>query len=225
MKNLVFTALVYFVCIFHLHAQKPEVENVVLEMVLGNRPAYTMKITNTELKTGANLWEDYVKDKCGSKLKSQKGSDQMMAEGCKFKSISSEQFNLYSSIKTSGKDLILNVWFDLGQAFLNPEFDRSSSESAKSLLVDFNYLVQKHHSSEKVKMEEEALKDAERVLEKLADQAEDLQKDIRNYEDKISKAKEDLEKNAGEQQSAKSSIETRREMLNEAQKNLDKIGK
>lgn len=225
MKNLVFTTLINLICVLHLSAQKPEVESKELEMVLGNRPAYTMKISSTELKTGENLWEDFVKDKCGSKLKSQKGSEQMIAEGCKLKSISSESFNLYSSIKTSGKDLILNVWFDLGQAFLNPEFDRSSSESAKSLLVDFNYVIQKYHAAEKVKLEQEALKDAERVLEKLADRAEDLQKDIRNYEDKISKAKQDLEKNAGEQQSAKASIETKREMLNEAQKNLDKIGK
>jgi hypothetical protein len=217
--------IIMFLFILQAFGQKPEISNAVEMMILGERPCYRLKITESEEKSVEKLWETYVRETFGSKLKSQKGAKEMLAEECKLKSVSDKPFNLYASTGQAGKETVVVVWIDLGSAFLTPEYDRKASESVVSLLNEFSYVVKRYYADEQIKMDENSLKQAERVLEKLVSQNEDLIQDIKNYEEKIETAKKELEKNAGEQESAKSLIEKSREKLTGSQSLKEKIGK
>lgn len=208
-----------------LMAQKPEVSDIEATMSLGTRPAYTTKVKDVSEKKAVQVWEDFLKDEFGAKPKSVKGSDELMAEGAKDKNISKDEFNIYSLTKVSGNDVVITVWFDLGSGFLNKATSSSAHETAKAKLADYNYAVQRYLASEAVEKEEDKLKDAEKVLSRLIDDAESIQKDIRNYEDKIEKAKRDLEKNKTEQDVAKSALDNQTKSLNDSRLFRDKIGK
>jgi len=225
MKTSAILGLILFLFILPVHGQKPEISNAVEMMILGERPCYRLKISESEEKSVEKLWETYVRETFGSKLKSQKGAKEMLAEECKLKSVSDKPFNLYASTSEAGKETLVVVWIDLGSAFLTPEYDRKASEYINTLLAEFSYVVKRYYADEQIKMDENSLKQAERVLEKLVNQNEDLVKDIKNYEEKIETAKKELEKNAGEQESAKSVIEKSREKLTESQNLKEKIGK
>jgi hypothetical protein len=206
-------------------AQKPEIKTSSQLMVLGDRPCYILNIANSDSRIVEKLWESYAKETFGSKLKSQKGSKEMFAEECKYKSISSNSFAIYSAIKSVGKETSLIVWFDLGTAFLSPEYDRKASENAESMLGEFLFVIERHYADEKIETEENSVKEAERTLEKLVNQGIDFQNDIKNYEEKIVKAKQELERNGSDQESAKLILEKSKEKLNEAKMQKDKIGK
>ncbi|MEX1188183.1 MAG: hypothetical protein WED33_02930 [Bacteroidia bacterium] len=223
--KIIISLLVFISFSFAALAQNPEITPIDAPMSLGNRPGYSMKILNISEKQTISLWEDFTKDEFGSKAKSVKGADELMAEGAKNKNISSEDFTIYFATKASGKDVVVTVWFDLGSGFLNPEMSSAKNEIAKTKLADFNYAVQRELAKEEIEKEEDKLKDAEKVLSRLVDNSESIQDDIRNYEDKIDKSKRELEKNKTEQDVAKSALDVQTKTLEDAKKALDKIGK
>jgi hypothetical protein len=208
-----------------LMAQKPEVSDIEAAMSLGTRPAYTTKVKDVSEKKAIQVWEDFVKDEFGSKPKSVKGSNELMAEGAKNKSISKEEFTIYSSTIVSGNDVLMTVWFDLGSGFLNKSNNSSAHETAKAKLADFNYAVQRDLAVEAVEKEEDKLKNAEKSLSRIIDDGESIKKDIRNYEDKIEKAKRELEQNIKDQEAAKATLDAQTKSLNDSRLFRDKIGK
>jgi hypothetical protein len=104
---------------FNIQAQQPAATESEMAMSLGSRPGFTIKIANVEMKTAEKLWYDFVKDEFGARLKSVKGAEELMAEEAKLKSLNNDQFNLHSTMKVSDDDVILNVWVDIGSAFIN----------------------------------------------------------------------------------------------------------
>lgn len=210
---------------FNMNAQQPIVTESEMAMSLGARPGFTIKVDNVEMKSAEKLWYDFVKEEFSSRPRSVKGADELMAEEAKIKSLSSDQFNLHSTMKASGNDVILNAWFDMGSSFLNREGNPSGAETAKAKLVDFYYFVQKENAKELLEKEEDKLKDAEKALSRLVDDGESINKDIRNYEDKIEKSKREQEKNKSEQEIAKSALEAQKLVVVDAQKAIEGIRK
>jgi peptidoglycan hydrolase CwlO-like protein len=206
-------------------AQNPQASEIESPMSLGNRPGFVIQVDNVSLKSAENLWYEFVKDEFGSRPRSVKGFDELKAEEAKLKSLSKEQFNLHSSMKASGDNVMLTVWFDMGTTFLNGKDTPNLAETAKAKLVDFYYFVQKDNAKNALKDQEDKLKDAEKALSKLVDDGESINKDIRNYEDKVQEANREKEKNQREQSIAKTAVEEQRLKLEEAKKALEKIGK
>lgn len=210
---------------FKMDAQEPVVTESEMAMSLGTRPGFSIKVTNVEMKSAEKLWYDFVKDEFGSRPKSVKGADELMATEAKLKSISQEQFNLHSTMKVSGNDVILNVWFDLGSSFLNRTASPSGAETAKAKLIDFHYFVQKENAVKQLEQEEDKLKDAEKALSRLVDDGESINKDIRDYEDRIEKSKREKEKNQSEQDLAKSALEAQKLKVVDSKKAIEVIRK
>lgn len=210
---------------FRLNAQQPEVIESEMPMSLGSRPGFTVKVANIEMKDAEKLWNDYVKNEFSARLKSLKSTGEFMAEGSKLSSLSKEQFNLYSTITASGNDVLLKVWIDMGNSFLNKEGNPEGTEIVKAKLVDFAFYVRKEDAKKILQQEEDKLKDAEKVLSRLVNDGESINNDIRNHEDKIERAKREKEKNRADQDVAKSALEAQKLRVLDAQKSFEKIGK
>ena len=206
-------------------AQTPKANDIESPMSLGTRPGFTIQIDNVNMKTAENLWFDFLKNEFGSRPHSVKGFDELKVEEAKLKSLSKEQFNLHSSMKASGNNVILTVWFDMGTSFLNAKESPNVAESAKTKLVEFYYLVQKDNANKLINEEEHKFKDAEKALSRLVNEAASISKDILNYEEKIANAKREQEKNISDQSIAKVALEDQRLKLEEAKKAIEKIGK
>jgi hypothetical protein len=176
-------------------AQVSPVREMDKTMSFGTRPCFRLEFAGADDGKVADLWEDFVKERFGAKLKKDKKSGERYATEVSASSLSSSPVTIRSSVEKSGKDAALNVWFDLGAGFLNRREQPQAANAAVSLLSDFYVVVRKEVIGEELRVGEKKLKDLEGDKRKLEKQNDGLHKDIEDYKAKIKKAEEEIVRN------------------------------
>lgn len=196
----------------------------VQSMNLGLQNAFTAVLPDTDEKTVNKMWKELMKDYDG-KTKSVKKADESLTENVRISAISgSGSISVYSLVKKDDEDVVLTVWFDMGNgAFLNSRDYASTSREAEALLKKFSVDVKREMVKRELEDQEKELKKFETQLERLAKQKESLERDIENYKNKIKEAENNIEKNISEQKDAQKMIEDQKNAVQEVNRRLGEI--
>ncbi len=160
----------------------------------GSQNAFSLELRQTLQKDVQKAWEKYIKDYKG-KVKFDKKKGETFADDCEIKDMSTNTVDVYSSLRQSGDNTILTVWFDLGGAYLNSQMHGDKISIAKKLLNEFALSVSRASVEEDLKEQEKILKDLEKDLKKQKKDKENLEDDIKKYEQKILEAKQAIKEN------------------------------
>ncbi|MEZ4905915.1 MAG: hypothetical protein R2822_31195 [Spirosomataceae bacterium] len=199
----------------------PQIKQYDAVMSEGVRPVYEMRIENTQYKRLRDVWKDYAKETFNKRLKGRSG--EYNATNITSPLISSNKFDLFSTVEESGNDAVLKVWFKTGDIFLSAATDSLHNASAIETLTRFYKEVRKDQATDAVTAEEENLKKAERDLTNLIDNNASLKKGIEDYKEKIKKAEQAIIENEKLQIEVRKTIENRRTTLEEVRAKLKKI--
>jgi hypothetical protein len=215
-KHLFFTGILAL-CLPVVAAwcQPSSVVEIERAMSFGTRPGFAVSFVDTDAKLVNEVWNDFVKNTLGSKLKKGKRNE-FTAPLCRAAGVSTGTFTLYSEIEKVGNGVQLNVWFDIGPFFLNRRDDPNGTQEALRLLKRFHWEVRKAVADAEVKAEENRLRELENRLKKLRRDNDNLNRDIANYEARLKKAREDLAQNERDQEATLVDIERQRSAVEEA---------
>lgn len=209
-----------------IFAQNASVMEVEKLMAVGSRPAFRIDFSQASPERVEKLWKNFVKDQYNGKLKKNKKAIEWVVYGLQSSSISSESFDLYSVIESSGKDAsVLYVWFDLGAYFLNQRDNPDKAKNATETLIRFFNIVKADVISDELKAAENKQKEVEKKLKNLEKDKEKLLKDIESYREKIKKAESDIEVNEKEQTKTQGEIDAQRKAVDAVRLRLDAVGK
>jgi len=202
----------------------PKVTQGVLSMSQGAQNGFSILLPDTNVKTVKSLWKDLMKN-YDSKVKGVKKTDDQLAAAAKIASISgSGTVDVYSQIESSGDNVSMTVWFDMGNGnYLSSDEYPNSYSDAEQIIQDFGTSVRKEMVERELKQEEKNLKNVEGDLKSLAKKKESLLKDIEKFKKKIIEAEEDIARNEAAQEETKIRIEEQKETVSDVATKLQNI--
>lgn len=179
-------------------------------MSFGNRPCFRIEFPSASTATLEQEWKDWALKNHSAKLKKKGG--ELYATELKSKQ-TGEQYAVYSTIEKTSGGAALNVWFDLGQSFMNSRDNPSLAKDAKKALQQFYYDIRRTTYDEDIKKEEEKLKLLEDQNATMEKNTLTLQKTIEDYKAKIKKAEESIAQLAKNQEVGLLNIENQRKLI------------
>ncbi len=161
-----------------------EVKQTSTKFQKENRPAFTAYINANPDEVG-KAWEQYVHDKCQCDFKKKKGVYSAVA--IKLPEITVETISLFSTIEEDEKGARLDVFVDLGVAFMNTKNNPEESAKMEAMISHF---VRGFY----VGWYDEVLKDQRKLAEKTTKEYEKVLKEGEKLTKEISKNSETIQK-------------------------------
>lgn len=193
-----------------------------VSMSKGSQNAFSLELGKTVEKEVQKSWEKYIKGFKG-KVKKDKKSGQTIADDSQIKDLSTNTVDVYSTIKQSGENTILTVWFDLGGAYLNSSMHGDKIPVVEKMLNGFALSVSKALIEEDLKEQQKVLKNFEKDQKGLEKDKESLENDIKKFEQKIVDAKEAIKKNLEAQKNKQVEIENQKKVVESVETQLKKL--
>lgn len=191
-------------------AQKISVSESTENIGGGSNNALVVTIYENTADEIEKAWRSLMKD-YDAKVSSKDG---VFADNAMIKTMGNNSVDIYAkTVKVKDGEVKLIVAYDLGGAYLSSSKHPEQYKEAKRMVNDFA-----------VKMTKEGiggqLKAAQKVLDKMNDQQQDLvkdqtglTKDIEDYKAKIKKAEDDIVKNKADQEKKKQEIEAQKKVV------------
>ncbi|MFH2096143.1 MAG: hypothetical protein ABIJ16_10595 [Bacteroidota bacterium] len=204
MKNLLFVAVILCATGGIFGQKEIKVTESNENIAEGSNNALSVIIFEADDKEVEKAWKKLMKD-YNAKVSMKK---EIFADDATIKDISSNTIDIYAKIeKTKDGDAKITVAFDLGGAFLSSSQHSSQFKAAKEIMQKFGVDCAK----EAIRIQ---VKEAEKVLEKMEGEKQDLVKENENLNNKIAgwekdieKAKEDIKTNEKNQEDKTKEIE------------------
>ena len=181
-------------------------------MSFGNRPCFRIEFPNANTATLEEQWKDWAKRNHDAKLKKKGG--ELYATDLTAKKMGGT-YSVYSTIEKTTGGAALNVWFDLGESFLNSRDNPSLARDATTALEKFYYDIRRVTYDEEIQKEEEKLKQLEDQNKTMDKSALTLQKNIDGYKAKIQEAEAQIADLARNQETVLLNIEAQRRRIEE----------
>jgi hypothetical protein len=194
---------------------QPNVQETNKVMSFGNRPCFRIEFPGASTSILEEEWKDWALKNHSAKLKKKAG--ELYATELKSKQ-TGEQYAVYSTIESTSGGAALNVWFDLGQSFMNSRDNPSLAKDAKNALQKFYYDIRRTTYDDDIKKEEAKLKQMEDQNATMEKNALTLQKTIDDYKAKIKKAEESLAQLAKNQEAGLLNAENQRKRIEDMKK-------
>lgn len=208
--------------IFSISASFAQIKEAPAAMSKGTNNAFSLELRTTIQKEVEKSWEKYIKGYKG-KVKKDKKSGQIFADDCTLESMSSNTVDVYSTVRQSGENTILTVWYDLGGAYLNSEMHGDKIAAVEKMLNDFALSVSVASVEEDLKEQQKVLKGLEKEQNGLVKDKSNLESDIAKYEQKILEAKEAIKKNLEAQKNKQAEIEAQKKVVTDIETTLKKL--
>lgn len=215
------TLLLTILC-FSVLSMFAQINEGASSMSKGNENAFTLELRQTQEKEISKAWEKFIKGYKG-KVKKDKKSGEILADDCQIKEMSSNTVDVYSSVRQSGENTILTVWYDLGGAFLNSGMHGDKIPVVEKMLKEFAINVDIAAVEEDLKNQEKTLKNLEKDLKGLEKDKEKSENEIAKCEKKILEEKESIKVNLTDQKNKTSEIEAQRKVVEEIKSTLKKM--
>ena len=216
--------LAFLLSLYSAPAQISPVREMDKSMSFGTRPCFRLEFQGATPGLVTDLWKDFVKQQFSAKLKKDKKSSEYFADRVNA-SFSPNEFTLRSTVEETGEDgAALNVWFDLGSAFLSRREYPQAANDVVSVLSDFYVEVRREVIARELKDAENKLKELESNKRKLEKENDNYHKEIENYKAKIKKAEEDIIQNEQMQNSNVADQEAQRRLIEEIKLRLQNVG-
>ena len=203
----------------HLAAQ--DFEENEMAMSLGVNNGYAIEFPDYDYKFTNATWRDYLKGFKG-KTKKVKRSSELFTDDATISYLSSNTIDLYSKVDKAGGGSALQIWFDLGGAFLSTADHAEAEDGVKLFLEGF----QKQLNVETIKLElaseQKELKNLESKMKKLQSLNERYHREIENWKKKIGENEEKISTNVQDQADVEGAIENQRGKVQDVEVKLAK---
>ena len=200
------------------------------EKVKGHRGGKGKHADKMDMKKELNLTSDQSNSmkKIGNdykgKMKALK-TDETLSNNSIVKKINGDNtIDIYAKVAEDGKEsTTLNVWFNLGGAYLSSQAHGDKAKEAQAMLSAFALSVSRTMVEDQLKEEQKKLKKEEGTLKDLEKDKKGLEKDIEDWKKKIAKAESDIKANEEKQKTQTTTIATQTDVVKEVTKKLDSL--
>ena len=190
-------------------------------MSLGNNNGFILELPEYDQKFAAQVWKAYLKQFKG-KTKKVKRSSELFTDDATISYMSSNSVDLYSNIERSGSGSSLNIWFDLGGAFLDSENHSEAREGVDLFLNGFQKELNVEQIKDELSAEQKELKSLEGKLSKLQSLNDRYHKEIENWKEKIAANEEKIKTNVNDQADMENAIGGQKEKVKDVEVKLAK---
>ena len=208
--------------VFGISASFAQIKETSAPMSKGTNNAFSLELRTTIQKDVEKSWEKYMKDFKG-KVKKDKKSGQIFADNSRLENMSSNTVDVYSTVKQSGDNTILTVWYDLGGAYLNSAMHGDKIAAVEKMLNDFALSVSVASVEEDLKVQQKVLKDLDKDQKGLVKDKENHESEIAKCEEKILAAKEAIKLNLEAQTKKQVAIEIQKKVIMDIEVVLKKL--
>ena len=174
-------------------------------MSAGMKNALVLELPSVEDAFVEKLWKKYIKTLDG---KTKKNRSEWCTDDASLASIGgSNTIDIYMSAEELGPDINMNVWFDLGGAYLNSEDHPNRYVEAEKFLMRFALFMAKEKTTLELDSQEKNMGKTESLLKRLERDNERYHRDIEVAKEKIRLSEANIEKNLVEQEETRKLIE------------------
>ena len=204
-----------------LHAQIREQK---VKMSMGVQNALTLEIPGVTDKLVGEVWKNYLKKEYRTKVKWNRKTDEWFADDADIASLGlGNTIDIYATAEEKGEDVRLNVWFDLGGAYLSAKDHKDRYTDAEKMLMRFGLEVAKEKTRRELEYEMDELKDLQKELAKLQTANDRYHKEIERAKEVIKKAEEDIVNNEQEQKNMEGQITDQEKVIKGVEKRLNDL--
>jgi peptidoglycan hydrolase CwlO-like protein len=222
MKKIVVTLLAAIICVSAMFAQNVTEQSMAMSQ--GTNNGFSVKLPGTTKKDVEKAWKKYV-DEYKGKVKTDKKTDETLSNNSIIKKINGDNtIDIYAKVAEDGKEsTTLNVWFNLGGAYLSSQAHGDKAKEAQAMLSAFALSVSRTMVEDQLKEEQKKLKKEEGTLKDLEKDKKGLEKDIEDWKKKIAKAEGEIKTNEEKQKEQTAAIAKQQDVVKEVTKKLDSL--
>ena len=194
------------------------------KMSQGTHAALVLSIPDVEDKFIRDLWSDYIKDFYDTKTKRNRKTKEYFSDNAEIVALGGNNpVDLYATFEEDKDDVEMNVWIDLGGAFLNSTDHPDRFKEAEKIMMRFALEVAKETTKVELEEQEEMLEDLEDDLKKLKKNNDRYHKAIENAKKKIAEAEDDIVENEKEQEAMVKKIAEQMKAVEAVKKKLNDL--
>lgn len=217
MKNRCFTIFPLLLLLIPSWALA-QVREVYLDMSAGQQPALVLEIPGVSQDLVSDYWKQYMKDFYREKPKWQRRDDEWLSDDADISALSVDNtVDVYAKTEEQGENVEIQLWVDLGGAFLNSREHPDRYTEAEKLLLRFALEVAREKMRLDIKAQEDRLKEMNRDLERLASQKERSEREIERAKETIRQAEADIKQNLQEQADMQAKIAEQEKLVKKMQ--------
>ncbi len=210
-------ALCFFLC---TSAQITEMEK---SMSKGVNNALVLELPGTTEKLVGKLWKKKIRD-FGGKSKKDKKLKEWFTDEADFVMIGAgNTIDIYSLVSDSGDDVMLTMWVDMGEGFLNSADYVDQWNEAEKFLMRFALEVAREQTKIELAAEEKKLKKFVSNLKKLKKDNERYHKEIEKAKATIAKMEANIAQNEIDQVSTEEEITVQQEVVDKVNEKLNDL--
>lgn len=219
---LKFTSIALLLFSFNMaHAQSIiEVNEKTLQYSAGAENALTMLIPEADAKQVEKDWKKELSDWKG-KMDEKKG--EYFFDNCQLKELSTDYFDAYTTVTQEGVGVRVNLWINLGGAFMNSKDHAVQSNFFSSKMHDFGIAAAKEFVQEQLDDANKLMSDYKQKQNDLEKTQSDLKKQIADCEAAIKQANLDIDQNNKDQASNKDLQTNQQKVIDAIQTKLNGI--
>jgi hypothetical protein len=191
----------FLLLLFLSNSLNAQVFEQIKGMSQGAHNALVLEIQQADEKLVAEVWNTFMKERYKVKLKRDRKSKEHFADDALIPAIGlGNTVDVYAVVEPRGSNALLNVWFDLGGAYLSLQTHPDRFSYAESMLLAFNREVAREKVRQQLRAEEENLGKLQKDLARLVSAHERSQKEIERAREAIKKAEADIAQNEAGQE-------------------------
>lgn len=193
-------------------------------MSQGAKNALSLEIPNVDSKLASEVWKDYMKDFYDAKPKWDRKTKEWFCDNADITAIGyGNTVDIYATTEDMGNGSRINVWFDLGGAFLSSREHPEQYTEAEKIMMRFALEVAQEKTRQELAGEMDELKKLQREMGRLQSLNERYHKEIERAEEAIRKAQEGIIENEKQQEGMLQQIAEQEKVIEGVQKRLNDL--
>ncbi len=201
-----------------------QISEQIKKMSQGANNALVLEIPGVDAKLAGEVWKDYMKDFYDTKPKWERKADEWFCDDASITAIGrGNTVDIYATTEEKGKDVLVNVWIDLGGAYLSSREHTDQYMEAEKMMMRFALEVAQEKTGRELDTEKGQLKKLQRDLDRLRSLNERYHKDIERAEAAIKTAQENIVENQKMQEDMQLQITEQEKMIESVQKRLNDL--
>ncbi len=190
MKFINILMLIMLAATFKSFGQTIEIRHGNAFLGGGENPVSIVEIENASVKDVEKKWTSYIKKNKG---KVSKQGDVWFHDNAVVKSISKDTLDMWSTVKASGKSVVITLAVNSGGLFISNS--GGNSKDVDRFLRDFASNTHKHNIGLELAAAKKLRKSKEKEFEQLEKSNKKLEKEINEMKNKISDNERTIKKN------------------------------
>jgi len=186
--------------------------------------ALVIQIPSLKKKTTASLWTDFTNDFYSSRSKYNRKTKEYFTDDANIAGIGKgNTVDIYTVIEENGDGSVLNMWIDLGGAYLSHSEHQDRYVEAEKMLIRFGLEAAKEKIRLDIKQQEKDLDNLQGDLKKLGNAKERLEQEIEKAKATIVQAEQNIAENEKQQEAKGEEISTQQTLIEETKKKLNDL--